>query len=114
MGLLKGTVTAMPVTKLARGTAIDGKAAAADPHLTIAERTARGKASEIFLGWLPVDCHVTPAAASSETGRARPRSSRWMSAWRSTVSPMSKRRILASDTRRSSRPMPAPNPVLVR
>jgi len=34
----------MPVTRLARGTATDGKATAAVPHLTIAERTARGKA----------------------------------------------------------------------
>jgi uncharacterized protein (DUF2252 family) len=35
----------MPVTRLARGTATEGKASAAVAHLTIAERTARGKAA---------------------------------------------------------------------
>ena len=35
----------MPVTRPAKGTATDGKASPAVPHLTIAERTARGKAA---------------------------------------------------------------------
>jgi hypothetical protein len=36
---------AMPVTRLAKGAATDGTASPAVPPLTIAERTARGKAS---------------------------------------------------------------------
>ena len=37
----------MPVTRPAQGTASDGKASPAVPHLTIAERTARGKAARV-------------------------------------------------------------------
>ena len=44
-GRLKEPVAAMPMTTLARGTATDRRASRTVPHLTIAERTARGKAA---------------------------------------------------------------------
>ena len=40
-----GDIAALPVTRPAEGTATDGKATPALPHLTIAERVARGKAA---------------------------------------------------------------------
>ena len=40
-----GDIAALPVTRPAEGTATDGKASPALPHLTIAERVARGKAA---------------------------------------------------------------------
>jgi len=51
----------MPVTKLAEGTAADGKASSAVPHLTIAERAARGKAARAEVPRSSHAVHEPPA-----------------------------------------------------